>query len=76
MEQKPLILRMEEAKQELIQCMNEILRKHGLNCYLIEPAFSELYAQIRSSAQNELAQAKGQMDKEMRQITSHENNTK
>ena len=61
MEQKPLIIEMDEAKQELTQCVNDILRKHGLNCYLIEPMFAELYAQVKASAQNELAQARAQM---------------
>ncbi len=58
MEQKPIILEMDEAKQELVQCVNDILSKHGLNCYLIEPMFAELYAQIKASAQNELAQVR------------------
>lgn len=58
MEQKPLILRMDEAKRELIQCVNDILQKHGLNCYLMEPAFAEMYAEVKATAQNELAQAK------------------
>lgn len=62
MEQKPIIIRMEEAKQELAQCVNDILQKHGLNCYLIEPTFAELYTQIRATAQNELAQARAQME--------------
>ena len=59
---KSIILEMDEAKQELVQCVNEILRKHGLNCYLIEPMFAELYTQIKASAKNELAQAKAEMD--------------
>ena len=62
MEQKPLIVRIEEAKEEFAQYINELLRKHELNCYLIEPMFAELYAQVRSSAQNELAQAKAQIE--------------
>ena len=61
MEQKHIILEMDEAKQELVQCVNDILRRHGLNCYLIEPMFAELYAQVKASAQNELAQARAQM---------------
>lgn len=60
MEQKLIILEMDEAKQELVQCVNDILSKHRLSCYLIEPMFAELYAQIKASAQNELAQAKAQ----------------
>lgn len=62
MEQKPLILEMDEAKRELTQCVNDILQKHGLNCYLIEPMFAELYSQIKACAQNELAQARAQID--------------
>lgn len=58
MEQKSIILEMDEAKRELVQCVNDILQNHGLSCYLIEPMFAELHAQIKSSAQNELAQAR------------------
>lgn len=56
--QRPIILEMDEAKQELVQCVNDILMKHRLSCYLIEPMFAELYTQIKASAQNELAQAR------------------
>ena len=58
MEQKSIILEIDEAKQELIQCINEIMRRHGLNCYLMEPAFAELYAEVKAGAQRELAQAR------------------
>lgn len=58
---KPIILEIEEAKQELIQYINYVLNKHGLNCYLIEPTFAALYADVKAGAQNELAQAKAQM---------------
>lgn len=60
MEQKSIILEMDEAKQELIQCVNDLLRRHGLSCYLIEPMFAELYAQIKATARNELARAKAE----------------
>ena len=65
MEQKPIILRIEEAKQELLQSVNDVLQKHGLNCYLLEPVFTDLYAQIKASAQNELMQARAQMAAQM-----------
>ena len=54
---KPLIVEIEEAKTELIQCTNDILKKHGVGCYLLEPVFAEVYAQIKTTARNELAQA-------------------
>jgi hypothetical protein len=58
MEQKPIILEIEEAKQELIQCVNDIMHKHGLNCYLMESMFADLYAEVKAEAQRELAQAR------------------
>ena len=61
MEQKSIILELEDAKQELIQCVNDIMTKHGLNCYLLVPAFAELYTELRTSAQRELAQARAQI---------------
>ena len=60
MEQKSIILEMDEAKQELVQCVNDILQRHGLNCYLIEPMFTELCAEVKATAQRELAQARAQ----------------
>ena len=51
----------EEARDELVQCVNNILSARNLSCYLIEPIFAELYSQIKVSAQNELAQARAQM---------------
>ena len=60
MQQKPIILEMDEAKRELIQCVNDILARHGLNCYLIEPMFAELHTEIKATAQRELAQARQQ----------------
>lgn len=61
MEQKSIILEIEEAKQELVECVNDILARHKLSCYLIEPMFADLYAQVQASAQNEIAQARAQM---------------
>ena len=61
MKQKPIILEIEEAKQELIQCVNDILARHQLPCYFIEPTFADLHTQIKAGAQNELAQARALM---------------
>ena len=59
---RPLILELDEAKQELVQSVNDIMAKHGLSCYLLEPSFAELYAEMKAGAQRELAQAKSQME--------------
>lgn len=61
MEQKPIILEIEEAKQELIKCVNNILSTHRLSCYLMEPIFADIYTQIKTGAKNEIAQAKASM---------------
>ena len=58
MEQRSIILELEDAKQELVQCVNYIMQTHKLSCYLIEPMFADLYSKIRASAQSELAQAR------------------
>ena len=60
MKQKSIILEIDEAKRELVQCVNDILQNHGLNCYLIEPMFAELHTQIKATAQSELAQARAE----------------
>ena len=56
-QQKPIILQLEEGKSKLVQCVNEILAG-GLNCYLIEPMFAEIYSQIKASAKAEVEQAR------------------
>ncbi len=58
MEQKPLILRIDDAKQELVQYINDFLQRHGLACYLIEPMFAEMHTNIKNAAKNELVQAR------------------
>lgn len=60
MGQKSIIIEIDDAKKELIQCVNNILSKHGLNCYLMESAFAELYAEVKVTARRELAQARAQ----------------
>lgn len=75
MEQKSIILEMDEAKQELVQCVNDILARHRLSCYLIVPMFAELYSQIKSSAQNELAQARAAEDARLKAKMAEQNAT-
>lgn len=61
--QRSIILELDDAKQELIQCVNSIMSNHGLPCYLIEPVFTELYAEIKATAKRELAQAREQEER-------------
>lgn len=62
--ERPLILEIEEAKNELIQCVNKIMQEHQLPCYFIEPVLKDIYIQIQNGAKNELETAKAQMIKQ------------
>lgn len=60
-EQKPLILEIDEAKKELTQCVNHIIQEHGLPCYIVDMLLSNIGAQIKEGAKNELAMLKAQI---------------
>ena len=62
--QKPFILEMEEAKIEIIQAINSAVQVHKLPCYLVDMILSEVGAQIKQGANQELAMAKQQMNTE------------
>lgn len=63
-QERPLIVEIEEAKNELIQCINKIMQEHQLPCYFMEPIFKEIYAQVNAGAQNELKMAKAKIEKQ------------
>lgn len=60
--QKPLVIELNEAKIELTQSINNVLRQRKLPCYLVEPILAELYSQVKEGARNELEAAKTQMN--------------
>ena len=60
--QKPLIVEIEEAKQEITEAINEALKRHNLPCYFIDPILSLLVLQVKDGAKSELEMAKAQMD--------------
>ena len=62
MKQKSFILEMEEAKLEMIQVINNAIQVRQLPCYLIDMILSELGAQIKEGAKNEIAMAKQQAE--------------
>lgn len=59
--QKPFILEMDEAKMEIIQSINNAIQVHKLPCYLIDMILSEVSAQIKEGAKQELAMARQQV---------------
>lgn len=60
MEQKPIILELDEAKTSFIQFINELQQK-GLPLYLIEMSLSGVYAQLKEGAKAEIAMAQQQI---------------
>ena len=58
--QKPIILEIEEAKLELIQCINNVMNK--LPAYIVDLILSDLAAQVKEGAKSEIKAAKQQME--------------
>jgi hypothetical protein len=57
---KPLILEIEEAKLEMIQCINNAMNK--LPCYIVDMILSNLSSQVKEAAKSELNSARQQMN--------------
>jgi len=60
----PLILEIDEAKAEIIQCLNNAIQRHGLPCYIIEMMLTNVMAEIKEGAKAELSMAKTQIQSE------------
>ena len=59
-EKRPLILEIDEAKTEIIQVINNAIQVHGLPCYIVDMILSNISAQVKEGAKNELMMVKGQ----------------
>lgn len=59
---KPLVIRLNEAKADIVSAINKAIQQDGLPCYLLEPIVSELLTQLRDGARNELQMAREQMN--------------
>lgn len=55
---KPMIVEIDEAKAELAQCINHIIKDRKVPCYFLEPYLTDMLAQIKMIAKQELAMAK------------------
>lgn len=64
MEQKPLILEIEEVKAELVQAVNNAIQVHKLPCYMVDLILQGIVAQVKEGARQELEMAKEQMKTE------------
>ena len=64
MEQKPLILKIEEAKAELVEAVNKAIQVHKLPCYMVDLILQGIVAQVKEGTRQELEIAKEQMKTE------------
>lgn len=72
MENKPLILAIEEAKNEIVQAINNAIQVHNLPCYMVDMILTDMSAQVKTGARNELEMAKEQMKIAEEQKTAEE----
>lgn len=61
MNEKPIILAIEEAKSDLETAVNEILKKHQIPFYFLEPIFADLYKQVAQGKAKELEAARAKV---------------
>lgn len=58
--QRPLILEIEDAKQEMINVVNKAIHR-GLPCYIVNMILSDICIQVKEGAKSELAMVKQQV---------------
>lgn len=58
MNNNPLVIRLKEAEQKIISCVNSVMREQSLPCYLVEPIIEKVYRQTVEAARNEYENAK------------------
>ena len=66
--QRPFILEVDDAKKEIVQSINNAIQVHGLPMYLVDMILSELCAQVKEGAKQELAMAKAQVEKQDEEV--------
>lgn len=57
MNNNPLIIRLKEAEQQIISCVNAVMREQSLPCYLVEPIIEKVHRQVIDEAQKEYKNA-------------------
>lgn len=61
---RDLILRMNEAEQELVDAVNAVIQRHSLPCFLVEPMVDKIHRQLITGKTEELEEAKLREKKE------------
>ena len=57
MENKPIILEIQDVRTGLVNLVNNAVQKKGVPCYFLEPIIADLYRQVQAQAKVELEQA-------------------
>ena len=57
MENKPIILEIQDVRTGLVNIVNNAVQKKGVPCYFLEPIIADLYRQVQAQAKVELEQA-------------------
>lgn len=68
MENKPFIVELEEAKNELAQCLNYLVNEKKIPCYYLVSPMENLLQQVKTGAANELKMAMEQMSKQVEKV--------
>ncbi len=56
--ERDLALRMEEAERDLVQAAGEIMERHSLPCFLLEPIMDKVHRQLIESKNQEIKAAR------------------
>lgn len=54
--QRPMVVVVNEARQELITVINHYLRDEQIPCFILEPIVKELYTELKLNADKEYEQ--------------------
>lgn len=64
MNNNPLVIRLKEAEQQIINFVNSVMSEQSLPCYLVEPIIEKVYRQTVEAARTEYENAKINFAKE------------
>lgn len=61
--EKDLVIRMDEAEQDLVTAVNSIMQANQLPCFLFEPLFDKIHHHLIDGKNAELEAAKREAEK-------------
>ena len=70
MNNKPLILKIEDAKRDLVSAVNAVIRDYDLPAYFVEPIIADIHNQLihERSAEIETLRAKYSADDKIKDV--------